>query len=325
MREAGDERGAVERLELVEPAAVHDPRNDLAHVVGRLPVRRHDAVNLFGIVVRLLRLAQVELRALHAVQVAERGARERERVVVVQGVMVGHAGDAGMDVRPAQLLRAHNLAGGGLHQRRAAEEDRALALHDHRLVGHGRHIGPARGAGAHHHGDLRDSLRRHGRLVVEDASEMGRVREHLVLLGQVGAAGIHQIDAGQPVLARDLLGAEVLLDRQRVVGAALDGGVIGDDDAFAPVYAPDAGDDAGRGDVVLIDAPGGELGELQEGRAGVEQAAHPVAGQELAARQMALAGSFAAAFLHPGHGLAQVGRERLHRVCIGAELPSPRP
>ena len=34
MREAGDERRAVERLELVEPAAVHDPRNDLAHVVG---------------------------------------------------------------------------------------------------------------------------------------------------------------------------------------------------------------------------------------------------------------------------------------------------
>ena len=154
---------------------------------------------------------------------------------------------------------------------------------------------------------------------------MGGVGEHLVLLGQVGAAGIHQIDAGQPVLARDLLGAEMLLDRQRIVGAALDGGVVGHHDAFAPVHPADAGDDAGRGYVVLIDAPGGELGKLQEGGAGVEQAAHPVAGQPLAARQMALAGAFAAAFLHPGHGFAQVRGERPHRVRIGAEFPSPRP
>ena len=35
-REAGDERGAVARLELVELAAVDDARDDLAHVVGLL-------------------------------------------------------------------------------------------------------------------------------------------------------------------------------------------------------------------------------------------------------------------------------------------------
>ena len=38
-REAGHERRAVALLELVEPRAVHEPRDDLAHVV-RLPRRR---------------------------------------------------------------------------------------------------------------------------------------------------------------------------------------------------------------------------------------------------------------------------------------------
>ena len=33
-REAADQRRAVERLELVEAAAVHQPRDDLADVVG---------------------------------------------------------------------------------------------------------------------------------------------------------------------------------------------------------------------------------------------------------------------------------------------------
>ena len=47
-------------------------------------------------------------------------------------------------------------------------------------------------------------------------------------------------------LARgDLLRAQVLLDRHRVVGAALDGRVVGDDHALAAADPADAGDDAG--------------------------------------------------------------------------------
>jgi hypothetical protein len=36
------------------------------------------------------------------------------------------AGDARMHVAAAEVLGADHFAGGGLHQRRAAEEDRAL-------------------------------------------------------------------------------------------------------------------------------------------------------------------------------------------------------
>ena len=83
------------------------------------------------------------------------------------------------------------------------------------------------------------------RLVVEDAAEVLAVGEHLVLQRQERAAGVDEVDAGQPVLQRDLLRAQVLLHRDRVVGAALDGGVVGDDHALAPADPADAGDDAG--------------------------------------------------------------------------------
>ncbi len=47
VREAANERLAVERLELVELGAVDDARDDVADVVGRARIGRHDAVELF--------------------------------------------------------------------------------------------------------------------------------------------------------------------------------------------------------------------------------------------------------------------------------------
>src|SRR2546423_1459211 len=64
-------------------------------------------------------------------------------------------------MRPAGAAESRgrdHLAGCGLHQRRSAEEDRTLVAHDDALVRHGRHVGPAGGAGAHHDRDLRNAL-----------------------------------------------------------------------------------------------------------------------------------------------------------------------
>ena len=85
----------------------------------------------------------------------------------------------------------------------------------------------------------------HPGLVVEDPAEVLAVGEDLVLHGQEGAAGVDQVDARQAVLQGDLLGAQVLLDGHRVVRAALDGGVVGDDHALAAADPADAGDDPG--------------------------------------------------------------------------------
>ena len=123
------------------------------------------------------------------------------------------------------------------------------------------------------------------RLVEEDAAEVLLVREYLILQRQVGAAGIDQVDAGQMILARDLLRAQVLLDGHRVIGAALDGRIVGDDHAFAAADAADAGDDAGSGHFAAIHVVGGQRAEFQKRRARIEQQIDAIARQQLAARR----------------------------------------
>ena len=165
-------------------------------------------------------------------------------MLVVFGEVVGDAGEPRVDVGAAELLGGDFLAGRRLHERRAAEKDRAGALDDDGLVGHRRHVGAAGGARAHDDGDLRDALGRHPRLVEEDAAEVIAIGKDLGLQRQEGAARVDQIDARQAVLERDLLRADVLLDRDRIVGAALDRRVVGDDQHLAARDAADAGDDA---------------------------------------------------------------------------------
>jgi hypothetical protein len=225
-----------------------------------------------------------------------------------------------MHLGAAQILGRHVLTSRRLHQRRPAQEDSALATHDDAFVGHRRHIGATRGAGTHDRGNLRYALGRHPGLVEKDAAEMLAVRKHLVLVGQIGAARIHQIDARQPVLLGDLLGAQVFLDRDRIVGATLHRGVIGDDHAFVPRNPADAGDEPGRGHVAAVHAMGGELGELEEGGAGVEKVADPLARQQLAARQVLLPRRRAATLLDRLDQGAQLRDQALVRGLVSAEL-----
>jgi hypothetical protein len=254
------------------------------------------------------------------IQIRHDAAHDRERVAVVLRIVVGDARDAGMHFRAAKLLRRHHLPGGRFHQRRAAEEDRALSLDDHRLVRHRRHVGAAGGARAHDAGDLRDAGGRHVGDVVEDAAEVLAVGEDVVLLGEEAAAGIHQVEARQPVLRRDLLRAQVLLHGHRVVGAAFDGRVIRDDHALTARNAADAADHRGGMHVAAVHAPGGKLADLKERRSGIEQPAHPVARQQLAAREMLLARLLVAAHRDLVGLLLEIGDEPAHAIGVGAEI-----
>ena len=238
--------------------------------------------------------------------------------------MVGHARDARVHFGAAQLLRAHHLAGGRLHQRRPAEEDRALALDDDGLVRHRRHVRAACGAGAHDRRDLRDAGGRKVGHVEEDAPEVLAVGEHVVLVGQVRAARVHQVDARQAVLQRHLLRTQVLLHRHRKVGAALHRRVVAHDDALAPGDAAHARDDAGARRLAVVHAVGGELPDLEEGRPRVEERPHALARQELAARRVLGARRLVAAERRLRHLLAQVRHQPLHARGVGAELRAAR-
>ena len=107
-------------------------------------------------------------------------------------------------------------------------------------------------------------------LVVEDPAEVLAVGKHLVLARQERAAGVDEVDAGQPVLPGDLLCAQVLLDRNRVVGTAFDRRVVGHDHALATGDPADAGDDAGPGAFVVVHPVGGQRSDLEQRTAGIE-------------------------------------------------------
>ena len=185
--------------------------------------------------------------AARVAEVSDDLSRERERVLVGDGEVVGDAGAPRVECRAAELLGRHVLTGRGLHERRAADEDRAGSLDDHGLVAHRGHVGAAGGAGSHHDGDLRDVPRRQPRLVEEDPPEMLAVGEDVRLQRQECAARIDEVDAREVVLLGHLLRAEVLLHGEREVRASLDRGVVRDDDAAAALDHSDARHDSCAG------------------------------------------------------------------------------
>ena len=91
MREAADERVAVECLELGEARAVDDARDHLERVELVPEVLRHDAVQVCGIDNRRRRCRELPRHWCRVAQVPDDLARERERVVVGGRVMVGDA------------------------------------------------------------------------------------------------------------------------------------------------------------------------------------------------------------------------------------------
>ena len=149
------------------------------------------------------------------------------------------------------------------------------------------------------------------RLVVEDAPEVLAIREDVVLERQVRAARVDEVDARKPVLLRDLLRAQVLLDREREVGTAFDGRVVRDDHALPALDDADPRHDPGRGRLPAVDVPRGERAQLQERRAGIEEPVDPFSRRQLPASAVTLHGHLAAARCDQSGSLPKFCDERL--------------
>ena len=232
-----------------------------------------------------------------------------ERVRVVVREVVRDAGEARVDVAAPELLGRHVLARGRLHEGRAREEDRPLVLHDDGLVRHRGDVRAARRARAEDGRDLREARGAHARLVVEDAPEVVAVGEDLGLQREERAARVHEVDRREAVLERDLLRAEVLLDRDRVVGPALHGRVVRDDHDGAALDPADARHEAGPRCGAVVETVPCERRDLEEGRVGVEESLEALAHRKLPARDVALPLFLASALARLREFLPEAGRE----------------
>lgn len=136
---------------------------------------------------------------------------------------------------------------------------------------------PCGGGVAEDDGDGGDPGGGQARDVAEDAAARD---EDLFLGRQVGATGLDEADAGQPVGERDLVGAQGLLQGPRVTGSATHRRIVRGDQALDALDYPDPRDEGGTDGVVA--APGRE-GEFEEGGIGVEKQLDTFAGEQLAA------------------------------------------
>ena len=135
---------------------------------------------------------------------------------------------------------------------------------------------------------------------------------------------------------RDLLRAEMLLHRHRIVGAALYRRIVADHHDEPPRDAANSCNDAGAMDRFSIHAVSGERRKFQKRRGGVDQVRDTLARQELSARAMALArplrpaprglGAERAVFGdQPRPGLRVVWRRsRVERLCAESSPIFPR-
>jgi hypothetical protein len=230
-------------------------------------------------------------------------------MAVVVGEVVGDAGDARMHQSTTEVLGRDDLAGRGLHERRATQEDRALLGDDDGLVRHRRDVRPSGGARSEHRRDLGDATGGELGLVVEDATEVLAIGEHVVPRRDEGTAGVDQVDAREPVLGRDLLRTQVLLHGDRVVRTALHRGVVGDDHAQSAGHRTDTRDDACRRCLAAVHPVRGERRQLEKRRAWVEQRIDPVTREQLPARHVTIARGWRSTSTSDRHLVAKTGDE----------------
>ena len=177
-----------------------------------------------------------------------------DAVHFVAGQVVAQAGGAGVHVGAAQAFLVGVLAGGHLHQGRAAEKHPGLLRDEDVVVAHAGLVGPAGGGGAEHQRDGGDAhLREFGDFVeqpsglgeVVDLPLDGRFRVAVALAAQVGAGGFHELHIGHAVLAGDLQPPHQLLGIEGVERAGPYRRIVAEDDAFDILDDADADHESG--------------------------------------------------------------------------------
>ena len=134
------------------------------------------------------------------------------------------------------------------------------------------------------------------------------------------AARIDKIDTRQIILERNLLCAQMFLYAGGVVSAAFHRRIVGDDHAFDPLDPANAGNHPGTRNIGFIHPPGSELTDLEKRRTDIQELAHAIARQQLAAGKVFLARPLVATELYYCRALAQAADKRRHRSGILGKL-----
>ena len=147
---------------------------------------------------------------LAPVEVGDDLASDPDAVPLVDREVVGEPRDPRVHRGAAELLVVGHLAGGHLDQGRAAEEHLGPPVDEHRVVAHRGHVRAAGGGVAEDQRDGGDPQRRE---LGEVAEDLPGGDEEVGLGGEIGAAGLDEVDDREAVHAGDLERARSVLPR----------------------------------------------------------------------------------------------------------------
>ena len=300
---AGDQGGAIERLEFFKPRAIDDAGNHLADIEGLAQAARHDAEQILAVVNRRIGRARGAGPELAPVQVRHHLAAHADAIHLVLGQIIAQPRDRTVHLRPAQAFLVGVFAGGHLHQRRPAQKHLGLPPDEDVVVAHARLIGPAGGGGPEHHRDGGDAqLGQFGDLV-EQATGLGEMADLAAdgcfrILGarvpaQIGAGRLHELHIGHAVFARDLEAAHQFFRIEGIESASPHRRIVAENHALHPLDHADP-DDKARAHIE-VGAPGGQRADFQKRGVGIEHQRDPLAQGHLAAGAQARQRLFAAA------------------------------
>src|SRR6266581_2445685 len=111
----------------------------------------------------------------------DNAAADCKGMFIIHCIVISDSGDAAMNISAAQIFGTYLFPSCSFHQRWASQENSAISSHNHRFIAHGGNIGSSGCTRTHHCCNLRDTLARHTRLIVEDASKVVTIWEDISL------------------------------------------------------------------------------------------------------------------------------------------------
>lgn len=239
---------------------------------------------------------------------------------IVLGQVVCHTRQTRVHIGPAQFLGAYLFSRSRLHQRWPTQKNGGLAPHHNGFIAHGRHISTTCGATAHYHCNLRNALGAQVCLVVKNTPEVLAVWKHLILAGQIGPPGIHQINTRQVVFCSNFLGTQMLFNRQWKIRAALHRGIVAYHHAIHTAYPPYTRNGTRTRRSIVVKPPGCQRCNFQKRRTHIQKPRHPAAWQQLAPANMPLGRLQPPAQRSLCQALPQLVHQLLHGLEIGVVI-----
>ncbi|MCY1510566.1 hypothetical protein D9M68_449480 [compost metagenome] len=210
---------------------------------------------------------------------------DADRVAVILGQILSQARGARVHLGAAQFLFRRDFTRCSLEQRRPGQEGTGAAAHHDHDIRQPRHIGAACRARTMLYRDDWDARCRQPRQIAEQGPAAHKTFH--AIAHEVGPRAFHQIDEGQLVLQRNLLGSPGFLSAHGLHGAGIDARVIGHHHAAHAADPADAGDHATAGHGLVqvrgVHTIACQGTQRQPGPCRIQQQRHALPGQQLIA------------------------------------------